>query len=70
MSDVPLNTTLARVWDLNDPSGPAQYQLQTVAAREWLARDPSRYVLTLPPGTNAGPKSGMNRIIIDGYVGL
>lgn len=54
------------LWDLLDPSGPAQVQLRGITAREWMARDTNnRYVEQLPPGTPPGPKVGINRIIID-----
>jgi hypothetical protein len=57
------------IWDLNDPSGPAQIQLHQTSAREWLARDSqSRYVEKLS-GQTPGPKVGLNRIIIDSVQG-
>lgn len=52
------------IWDLNDPSGPAQVQLHRTSALEWFARDTqNRYTETAP--ANPGPKVGLNRIIID-----
>jgi hypothetical protein len=56
------------IWDLNDPSGPAQVQLHHTSAQEWMARD-SRYVETLS-GQTPGPKVGPNRIIIDSIIDL
>jgi hypothetical protein len=54
------------IWDLSDPSGPAQVQLHHTSAQEWMARDAqARYVEKLPQGTAPGPKVGLNRIIID-----
>jgi hypothetical protein len=53
------------IWDLNDPSGPAQVQVHRTTALEWFARDTqSRYVENLS-GQTPGPKIGLKRIIID-----
>jgi hypothetical protein len=56
------------IWDLMDPSGPAQVQLHHTSALEWLARDTrARYVEKLS-GQTPGPKVGLNRIVIDSVV--
>ena len=52
------------LWDLNDASGPAQVQMRSITAREFLARDPSRWQEAAP--ANPGPLVGVNRRIIDG----
>jgi len=51
-----------RIWDLGDPSGPAEIEGHTVHVGEMLERDPARYVAELPEGVRPGPKSGENRI--------
>jgi hypothetical protein len=52
------------VFDLLDPSGPAEVLLHGIDARDALARSPRQYVAVLPLGVRAGPKCGRNRIVL------
>jgi hypothetical protein len=53
------------IWDLNDNS---QLQISSVAAREFIDRGAGRYAEFLPAGQVPGPRSGVNKVIIDSRV--
>jgi hypothetical protein len=55
--------TRSLIWDLQDPSGPAEVDHWSTDNGESLERDPLRYVKKLPPGLKPGPRTGTNRII-------
>jgi hypothetical protein len=52
------------IFDLDDPSGPAEILMHDIDAREYIERDPRRYVRELPKGKTFGPRSGVNGRIV------
>jgi hypothetical protein len=52
------------IWDLKDPTGPAEIWAHATRAKEMIERDPARYCFGLPDGVQPGPKSGPARRIV------
>jgi hypothetical protein len=40
------------IWDMGAPGGPTEVKLDPLSAREYIDRDPARYVVTLPAGAH------------------
>jgi len=55
-------STMTQLWDLigpldkeGKPLGPVRTEVNTILAREAIARDPKRYTFSLPKGASPGP---------------
>jgi hypothetical protein len=55
---------IAVIFDLQDPSGPAQIMTHALRAAEMIERGQGRYVRVLPPNVRLGPKRGLDRIVL------
>jgi hypothetical protein len=53
---------IVTIWDTNDNS---QLQCASITAKEFIDRGAGRYVEFLAPGQVPGPRSGVNKVIID-----
>jgi hypothetical protein len=49
----PPSTPVATIWDMDAPGGPIKIKLDPLSAREYVERDPARFVVTLPSGARA-----------------